>query len=378
MKFNVASKAFQQKLSAVGRVILAKSPLTILENFLFTLDGDRLIVKGSDQENVMTASMEVFEAEGSGSVAVPAKRLLDILKELPDVGLTVDINEESMGVTLGFEGGQLEFMALPGNEYPTPKQRSDDSLTITFGAGHMLTGLENTLYAASTDPIRPVMTGVCMDFKPETSLVFVASDTHKLVKYEVSSIKPAFERRFILPPKAANLLRSLLDKEEGDITITMDAHGATFTWGDFELQCVFITGNFPPYDRVIPQNNPFELTFDRELMLSAMRRMSLVANSGSRLVRLALTPECTEITARDIDYARSGHERVMSTYQGNPMSIGFNCEYMVEVLSNFTSDEVSMHLSDPSRPAIFARPASEDTDAGEKLIVLMMTMQLID
>lgn len=227
MKFNISSKTLQTMLSATFRVINAKSPLTILENFLFSLSGNTLTVKGSDQENNMTAELEVTEAEGEGAVAVPAKRMLDMLKEMPEQGLRIAVDSENQNMKITFAQGEFEFMCLPGDEYPEAKSRQDDALSFAMPASVMLAGLENTLYAASTDTIRPIMTGVCVDFKPE-SLVFVASDTHKLVKYENKAVQPGFERRFVLPAKACQLLRQLLDKEEGDLEIVMDANGATF------------------------------------------------------------------------------------------------------------------------------------------------------
>lgn len=373
MKFNINSKTLQTALSATFRVINAKSPLSILENFLFILKGNELIVKGSDQENNMTALVEVTEAEGEGAVAVPAKRMLDMLKEMPEQGLAISIDENlSMGIT--FAQGEFEFMCLPGDEYPVAKSRKEDAQKFSMPASVMLAGIENTLYAASTETIRPIMTGVCMDFKQD-SLVFVASDTHKLVKYENNVVKPGFERRFVLPAKACLLLRQLLDKVEGDLEIIMDNGGATFRWVGYELSCVFVTGNYPPYERVIPKENPFVMEVDRNTFLAACRRMVLAANSGSRLMRMQINSDQVELTARDIDYARSGHETVPCAYQGNPMSLGFNGDYLVDVVANLPGDAISLSLSDPSRPGIFM-PVAQPEDAS--ILVLLMTMQLLD
>ncbi len=372
MKFTIGSKTLQQQLSAVFRVINTKSPLSILENFLFTLDGNHLTVKGSDQENIMIATVEVNDAEGDGTVAVPAKRILDMLKELPDQGLNIEIDEESLNIKMDFAQGNFDFMGLPGNEYPESKQRSDDAVPFSMPASVMLSGLENTLYAASLETIRPIMTGVCVDFKQD-SLVFVASDTHKLVKFETTMVRPGFERRIVMPPKASQLLRALLDKEEGEISMVIDSQGATFRWSGFELSCVFIVGNYPPYDRVIPQNNPFSMEADRNSMLAACRRMALTANTGSRMVSVDLKEGMLELTANDADYARSGHETVPCTYDGNNMTLGMNVDYMVEVVSNIPGDSIAMTLSDPSRPVIFM-PA--DQPEGAKLIVLLMTMHV--
>ena len=155
----------------------------------------------------------------------------------------------------------------------------------------------------------------------------------------------------------------------------MDANGATFRWGAYELSCVFVTGTYPPYERVIPKENPFVMEVDRNAFLAAARRMVLTANSGSRLVRMQINSDQVELTARDIDYARSGHETVPCNYQGNPMSLGFNGDYMVDVVANLPGDTISLSLSDPSRPGIFMPVEQPETAS---VLVLLMTMQLLD
>lgn len=372
MKFTIGSKALQHQLSAVFKVINTKSPLSILENFLFVLEGERLTVKGSDQENVMLASIEVSNVEGEGMVAVPAKRILDILKELPDQGLTIDINEETLNILIDFNQGKFEFPGLPGNEYPESKDRASAQTSISIPANVMSAGLEYTLFAASLESIRPIMTGVCMDFKNE-SLVFVASDTHKLVKFESNKVAPGFERRIVLPPKASQLLRSMLDKEEGEVLMEIDDQGATLRWGNYELSCVFIVGNYPPYDRVIPRDNPYSMEVSRDSLLASCRRMALIANSGSRLLTMQLSEESMKLTAEDSDYARSGYESLACSYNGKAMKLGLNVQYMVEVVSNINSETVTMTLSDPSRPVIFQ--PTQQPEEGE-MLVLLMTMHV--
>ncbi len=377
MKFNIESKELSQQLNAVGRIILAKSPLSILENFLFTIEDNTLTITGSDQENVMTARIPITNVEGSGSIVLPAKRMIEMMKEMPEQGLLFAINDSTNEVTLKFNNGEFQFVGYNGNEYPSKEKKEntgEDIHTIIIPAKVINSGLANTAYAASSETIRPIMTGTCMDFKPE-SLIFVASDTHKLVKYEDSNVKPGIQRTIVLPPKASAILRNLTEKTEDDITITLEGNGATFETGKWSLSCVFITGVYPPYERVIPVNNPYTLECDRAIMLSAMRRMLLTTNAGSKLVRFNIQPEEILLSARDADYASSGFERVPITYSGNPMNLGFNCQYVVEVLANINEADIKIKLSDPSRPGIFM-PAKQPE--GIELIVLLMTMQLLD
>lgn len=374
MKFNVVGKTLKERLSAVGKVVGAKNPLSILENFLLTLQGDRLIITGSDQENVIVAEMEVTDAEGEGSVAVNAKRLLDIMKESPDQGLKFYINEANLQVEIKYLNGHFSFMGLPGDEYPLPKGRAADSTSTAIPAAALRTSLEHTLYAVSPETVRPVMTGVCFDFLND-ALVLASSDTHKLVKSLSFQVKPGFEARFVLPAKAGNLLRSLLDKAEGDVALKFDKNGGTFRIGDnYTLQCVFINGNYPDYNRVIPNNNPYTIEIDRNALLPALRRMSLTVNAGTRLMRFNIQSDEVIMQAEDVDFATSGAERVACAYDGHPMSVGFNAEYMLEVISNLKSDTIGISLSDPSRPAIIT-PAPQNE--GSELTVLLMTMQLI-
>lgn len=378
MKFNVSSKALKDALSAIGRVIPAKSPMSILENVLLTVEGDKLRLRGSDQENVMCTSVEIMDVEGEGALALPAKRLLDYVKEVPNQGVKFFINDDTHEVELrynnGFNNGSFRFMGLDGSEYPSQKPREEDAAEAVLPARTLLAGIDSTLYAVSADRLRPILTGICMDFH-EKNLVFAASDTHKLVKFQTENVMPGFERRAVIPSRSAALLKGLLDKLDEDVKIVLDSKGAVFYCGAYEFSCLFITGVFPNYEKVIPQTNAYELEVDRGALLSAMRRMSLACSEGSKLVRYALESSEILASASDTDYGRAGDERVPCTYDGTPMKIGFNCAHVLETLSNFQGDEVKIKISDPARPALFL-PAEQSEEGS--VVVLMLTLQLLD
>lgn len=374
MKFNVSGKALQQQLSAVSKVINSKNTLNILENFLFTIEGDTLTITGSDQENVMTASLEIMEVEGSGSVAVSASMLIDILKEVSNQPLTFYINEENLEIDIKFLNGHFNFKGVNAAEYPAKVVPETDSKTITIPALVVQKGIENTIFAVSTDTIRPVMTGIYWDIHPN-DITFVSSDTHKLVKYVNTNCKPGLESAFIMPSKPAAILRSIIGKEESEMEIVIDSKSATFKFSSYTLQCKFIRGNYPNYNRVIPENNPFLLTVDRLSLLTAMRRVSLFASAASSLVKLNIQPNEILLSAQDIDYSTSAEERVACEYVGNTMTIGFNAKFMTEVLNNLKSDTVVVKLADPTMPGVIC-PTEEPAD--EKTIVLLMPMQVLD
>ena len=374
MKFQVQSKTLQQQLTAVSKVISGKSALSILDNFLLELKGNVLTITGSDQENTMQSFMEVMEPEGEGSVAVPSKRILDILKEMPDQGLTFYVNDDTKEIDINFLNGHFRFMGVDGAEYPQKKELESETVGLDIPMSVVSAGIENTSFAASVETIRPIKTGVCWDIKPDR-IVFVASDTHKLVKYENLSVVPGIERQFVLPSKPASILKALLAKEDGDVKITVDSKGAMFEFSNFRVSCRFIKGDYPNYERVIPTSNPFVLDVDRVSLLSAMRRVGLLANMASSLVRFNIQNTEVLLSSQDVDYSTSAEERVACDYSGSPMTIGFQSGYMIELLNNLKGDNVLCRLADPAHAGLFM-PAVQNEN--ENVVMLLMPMQVLD
>lgn len=374
MKFNVGGKAMLQELSAISKVINSKNSISILDNFLFNLDGETLSITGSDSENFVTSTLQVTEPEGSGAICVPAKKLLEVLKEVPGQALTFYINEETKEIDIKFLNGHFNFIGADGREYPVPGEPEADARTFSLPASVIVSGIDNTLFAVSTDTLRPQMTGIFWDIKPD-SIVFVSSDTHKLVRNINTLVAPGFETSFIMPAKPAAILRSLLDKSEGEASMTLDSKTATFSFDNYRLSCRFINGRFPDYNRVIPTSNPFDLTVDRESLLNAMRRVALCASMASNLVRINIQADEMLLSSQDVDYATSAEERIQCDYKGNAMTIGFAAPYMIEELANLRGDTIIIKLSDPARPAIFL---PEVQDEGSEVIMLLMPMQVLD
>lgn len=374
MKFNVSGKAFQTQLQAVSKVINAKNTMAILDNFLLKIEGDRLYITGSDSENIMTAWVDVMGVEGEGEIAVPSKNLLEITKEVSGQPLEFDINPATLSIDVKFMNGHFNFAGVDAADYPRKKPHEAEVQHISLPASVIQQGLDYTLFAVATEQIRPIMTGVYWDIKPD-HMVFVSSDTHKLVKFLTREVQPGIERGFILPAKPAGIIRSLISKEEGNIEIVADNVSATFTFPTFSITCRFIKGNYPPYSRVIPEQNPFNFTIDRESLLNAMRRVSLFASKASGLVVMSVSDDYVRLATQDIDYSTSAEEKVACNYTGNPMTIGFNSQYTIEVLNNLKCEEVLVELCDPARPGLFKPAAPVE---GQELVMLQMPMQVIE
>lgn len=374
MRFNVHGKTLQQQIAAVCKVINAKNALSILDNFLLEVKEGFLYITGSDQETVMTAKLEITNLENDGRIAVNAKRLMEVVKEVSNFPISFVVDDAQGSIDLQFPGGHFEFMGVDAAEYPQSFDTDELTVEMTVPAQVIQKGLDYTLFAISTETIRPMMTGVYWDFH-ENDITFVGSDTHKLVRYINSEYKPNRETSFILPGKPAGILRSLINKDTETVNIRKDEKSAIFTFGDFRLGCRFVKGAYPNYNRVIPIDNPNELTVDRQVLLSAMRRVSLFASKASSLVKMTMDNNSLNLDSQDLDYSTKANETVICSYDGNPLSIGFNAVYMVEVLNNLPGDNIVVKLSDPGRPGLFMPFEQKEN---EEVVMLQMPMQVIE
>lgn len=221
MRFNVPSKALYSATSGVSKVINSKNALTILNNFLFALDGNTLTITGSDVENALSASVEVTEAEGSGRVCIDARRMVDLLKEMPQQGLSIDVNESTLEVTISCADGRYSMVGTPGDQYPEYQKEADDAepMEFTCPAQEITQGIDNTIFAVGTDDFHPQMMGILLDIKKD-KIIFVATDTRKLVKYQNSNSQPGIEARCILPLKPATILKNVFNRDQ-DLHVTL-------------------------------------------------------------------------------------------------------------------------------------------------------------
>jgi len=374
MKFVVSSNSLSSHLQVVSRVIASKNTIPILDCFLFELEGNLLKITAADSETRMITSVEVHEVEGEGIFAIPSKNLLDSLKELPDQPISFSIDDETLEMFIFYENGKYNFIGQKGDEYPQSKPLKDNAYRIEISADNLLSGISRTLFATAEDELRPVMNGILFDIS-ETEITFVASDGHKLVRFKNFSVKGNEKSAFILPKKPANLLRTVLPRETGNAMIGFDDNNAYISMENMTIISRLIEGRYPNYNGVIPKDNPFKITVDRVLFVTALKRVVVFSNPGSTLIKLQFSPNSVFISAQDIDYSTSAEETVPCVYEGEEISIGFKGTYLIEILSNIPSTEVVLQLADPSRAGLML-PAENETD--EDLLMLLMPMMLND
>lgn len=370
MKFIVSSTYLLKQLQVLGGVINSSNTLPILDNFLFELNQTELIISASDLETTMSSKLEV-ESDNSGSVAVPARLLLDTLKTFPEQPLTFVV-EENNTIEISSNHGKYALAYADGAEFPKPVTL-DDASSTTLNGDILATAINKTIFAAGNDDLRPVMSGVFFQFSTE-GLTFVATDAHKLVKYSRADVSASEVTEFIMPKKPLNLLKGILAASDDDVTIEYNDSNTKFTFENVILICRLIDGKYPNYEAVIPKENPNKLVINRNQFLNSVRRVSIFSNKTTHQIRLKIAGAELNISAEDIDYSNKAEERLTCDYQGDDMQIGFNSRFLTEMLNNLTSDDVQLEMSLPNRAGILT--PVDGLDEGENVTMLVMPVML--
>ncbi|MBK9388994.1 MAG: DNA polymerase III subunit beta [Bacteroidetes bacterium] len=374
MKFVVSSSELLGHLQAISRVISSKNTLPILDNFLFNLSGNDLEITASDLESTLITRMKLENTDGDGTIALPARILLDTLKEFSVQPLTFDINLSTMAVVISSENGKFNVVGQNGIDFPAlPAIKKDKKFSFNINADVLLAGITRTLFATADDELRPVMGGIFVEASTD-KITFVASDAHKLVRYQRSDAHADDSASFILPKKPASLLKNILPKEEGPVKVEFDDKNAFFNLSDHKVVCRLVEGNYPNYNSVIPKNNPRKITVDRVEFYNTLKRVSVFSNQASNLVKLQLKGNQIMVSAQDIDFSISAYERIKCQYEGEDIEIGFKSVFLLEILANIGSQDVMIELADPTRAGLFL-PVSTDNEA-EDLLMLLMPMMI--
>ncbi|MCH5301349.1 MAG: DNA polymerase III subunit beta [Prevotella sp.] len=374
MRFTVSSTALSSKLTALSRVINSKNALPILGDFVFDITGQTLKLTASDSENTMQTTVALTESDTDGRFAIGNHDLLEAVKGFSEQPITFDVDQQTNIAKISYQNGLFSLPIENADEFPVAQKMSDSATTITISNQLLNDNINRSLFATAQDELRPVMNGIYFDLTPDC-LTVVASDGHKLVRNKIFTVKSDQPASFILPKKPAALLKNLLGKDGGDVTIRFDERNAEINYGDGSLQCRLIEGRYPNYNSVIPQSNPNQLTVDRLGLLAALRRVQPFANDSSNLIRFHVESGALQLDAEDYDFSKTATERMSCEYSGQPMSIGFKGGSFIEVLSNFDCQEVIIQLADPSRAGLVLpseQPENQD------VLMLMMPMLIND
>jgi DNA polymerase-3 subunit beta len=370
MRFTVSSTALSSKLVALSRVINSKNALPILGDFLFEIENSVLHLTASDSENVMKTQLDLIESDGDFRFAISNHDLLEAVKGFSEQPITFDVDLEQNLVKITYQNGLFSLPVDNADEFPVAQPISDFAKSIVLPNATLAENINRSLFATAQDELRPVMNGIYFDLTPD-HLAVVASDGHKLVRNKIFSIKSEEPSAFILPKKPANLLKNLLGKDGGDVTIRFDERNAEINFGDGVLLCRLIEGRYPNYNSVIPQNNPNEVRLDRLSLLAALRRVQPFSNESSNLVRFHVEGTTFQLDAEDYDFSKTATERMTCDYNGMPITIGFKGNAFIEILGNIECPDVLIQLADSSRAGLVL-PSEQPEN--QEIVMLMMPM----
>jgi len=370
MNFVVSSNVLLKHLQSISGVLTTNNSLPILDNFLFEIQDNQLVVSASDVETTMKTTLEV-QATDSGKICIPAKILLDILKNLPDQPCTFLVDATNFGIEISYDNGKSRMVGYNGEDYPQSPAMQGGS-QVKLSAEIISKAINKTIFATGNDELRPVMSGVYCQFSP-AEILFVATDAHKLVRYKRTDIVTSSSAAFILPKKPLNLLKANVGAE-GEVLVEFNDSNAVFTFGDIILMCRLVDGKYPNYEAVIPKENPNVLTIDRVQFLSSIKRVSIFANKSTHQIKLHLAGSELSISAEDLDFNNESKERLTCSFDGDDMEIGFNARFLMEMLSNMESSEIKIQMSVPSRAGLLV-PANNDNE-NEDILMLVMPVML--
>jgi DNA polymerase III subunit beta len=372
MKFIISSGTLLKQLQNISAVLSTNSSLPILEDFLFDISGSELTVFASDLDNTVSVSLKV-ESKNSGKIAIPGKMLLDTLKSFPDQPLTFNVNTDNYGIEISSGYGKYKLNGHNADEFPRIPELEDGN-SIKLDASILFSGINKTLFATGNDDLRPVMSGVFVQIAND-SLTMVATDSHRLVRYRRNDVKSETEASFILPKKPLNLLKHLLGYSDTEVLISFNAKNASFAFDNIKLICRLIEGKYPNYEAVIPKENPFRLSMQRDDLMNSIRRVAIFSSKSTNQVKLNIQGSELQLTAEDLDYSNSAAERLTCNYSGEDMEIAFNSKFISEMLSNLDTERVNLNMSAPNRAGILL-PESETPDKDEDLLMLVMPVML--
>ena len=374
MNFIVSSSYLLKNLNAISGVITSNPVVPILENVLFEIEGGNLLITASDLQTSVMVELQV-ESKEDGSVAIPAKILIETLKNLPEQPVTFSIDDQNYNIEINSDNGRYKLAGENSADFPKVPSVSD-GYSSEINSDVLNSAISNTIFSTSTDELRPAMTGVFFKLA-SAGCTFVSTDGHRLVKYIRTDIKgDEVDHDMILPRKSLNLLKSILPSDSSsEIKLEFNASNAYFSFENIKMVCRLIDERYPDYDNVIPSDNSNNVTIIKSELLGSLKRISIYANKTTNQVRFKISGSEILISAEDLDFSNEANERISCDHEGDDIEIGFNAKFLIEMLSNIESDKVILKLSEPNRAGLLI---PEDINDNEDITMLVMPVMLND
>jgi DNA polymerase III subunit beta len=363
MKFTISRDALLKPLNLVAGVVERRQTLPILANVLMVLDGDRLALTGTDLEVELVGRVQLAADGESGELTVPARKLVDICKSLPE-GSDIQFTAQDSKVTVKSGRSRFTLATLPAREFPNVED-SMGTHQFTVKQGQLKRLIDRTAFAMAQQDVRYYLNGMLWEIKDKLLRV-VATDGHRLAMCTLpGKIDASDDTQVILPRKGVLELARLLLQDDADIAIVIGSNHIRATTEDFTFTSKLVDGKFPDYQRVLPRS-PDKIVLGSRLDLrQAFTRAAILSNEKYRGVRLKVTKNSLDIVANNPEQEEA-EEAVAVDYQGDALEVGFNVSYLLDVLGVLSGEQVKLSLSDPNSSALL-----EESDVGDSLYVVM-------
>jgi DNA polymerase-3 subunit beta len=368
MKLTITRERLQEGLTAVAAAVPAKTTLPVLSNVLVETTKQGLRLSGTDLDIAVSTTVPA-DVDAEGAVTLPAKKLADIVRELPSAPIRLTAAGEQR-VSLECGRSKFKLLGLPREEFPSfPPVKFDKAWKAPAELVHKL--VMHVAFAASTEESRPILNGVLWELRPDR-MRMVATNGHRLAKMDVPA-SGGSTADLIVPPKALEQVRKLFASDT-QVEIAKSENHIGFRTGGTFVYSRLIEGPYPNYEQVIPRENDKAATADKAAMTAALRRMSVVASDQTHRIRMALSGGAAKFSVQTPDLGEAQDELAL-TYEGEPLEIGFNAQYLLEVMKYMPTDEIRMTFKAPERAAT-VEPVGWDDPAS--YLCLVMPLRLVD
>ena len=367
MEFKINSRVIEKLLSKIIPAVPSRTPMPILENFLFEIKDGLLTVSATDLEIALISTLNV-NANKNLKMVIPARLLYDIIRSLPDTQVHFVV-EDNQKFKIKTDNGVYNLSYSSPEEFPAIPSVAKEK-EISINGADLKKAIDQTSFAMSKEDMRPAMTGTLLEFTLE-GLKFVTTDGHRLVKYVYKTVKTDTEEQYIVPERAISVLSKLLT--DSDVKIFFSKTSIYFHIDDLEFISRLIGEKYPAYSSVIPAENENQLKVKRDDLHSTIKRMLLFSASNSKQVKFSIGKNNLEISAEDIDHGSNATENIYCDYTGEPMDIGFNTAYVSEILSHVNSEELIFKLHSPTKACIIEPSVLSEN---EDLMLLLMPVRL--
>jgi DNA polymerase III subunit beta len=369
MKFTVSTSDLQRILSKLAGIIPSKSTMPILETFLFELVNNTLTITATD---LIISSSIGMDTKGSedGTIAMPAKRLLDTMRSLPETSATFVIDITTNKIRITTPNGEYMLTGESAKEYPqVPPFQGSSEFTVESSALRKI--VHRTSFAVSTDELRPAMMGILFQ-ATGSAITAVATDGHRLSRVRYTTEAPAkLNKDVIVPAKAMAILAKAV--ESGTCSVSISDTHIRFVYDHSVLVSRIIEETYPNYESVIPQDNTKLAIVNRDQAIASIRRVSLYASATTHQVKLELGANSLKLSAQDIDFGGEATETLPCEYAGESLEIGFNATYLSDILAHMDTERIMFKFSSSTRAGIIV-PAEELQH--ESTIMLIMPVRL--